>query len=127
MSREFENRTQSEAERGRSPSSASEEKPGALTLAAEPVNTEVTGADPASTLDLFPSPWKAHLLTRAGYSHEKPAEPSLLFDLEQDASERYDVAASHPKVVADLLREVERHRAGCGPAPSRLGLRSVRY
>jgi len=66
-------------------------------------------------------PWKIHLTTQAGYN-DKPVEhdPPLLFHLEHDPSERFDVAKEHPDVVADLLKEVERHRATVKPVPSQL-------
>jgi len=66
-------------------------------------------------------PWKAHLITRPGYGgKEESHDPPLLFQLEVDPSEAYDVAGRHPDVVADLLKEVEKHRAGVKPVKSRL-------
>ncbi len=66
-------------------------------------------------------PWKLHLITEAGYN-DKPVkhDPPLLFQLEQDPSEQWDVAKENPEVVADLLREIERHRAGLKPVPCQL-------
>jgi len=66
-------------------------------------------------------PWKLHLITQAGYN-DKPVkhDPPLLFHLEHDPSERFDAAKEHPDVVADLMREIERHRAGVKPVPSQL-------
>jgi arylsulfatase A-like enzyme len=66
-------------------------------------------------------PWKAHLITQAGYG-DKPAphDPPLLFHLEHDPSEQFDVAKDHPDVIADLMKEVERHRATVKPVPSQL-------
>jgi arylsulfatase A-like enzyme len=74
-------------------------------------------------------PWKAHLFTQAGYGQEEPDEhrPPRLFNLEVDPSESYDVSASHPQIIADLLREVERHRAECRPPPSLIDLPSARF
>ena len=67
-------------------------------------------------------PYKAHLTTRSGYGPTPPVvhETPLLFHLEHDPSEQHDIAAQHPEVVADLLKEVERHRAGVQPVPSQL-------
>ena len=67
-------------------------------------------------------PWKMHLQTQAAYGQPKPEkhDPPLLFHLEMDPSERFDVAAEHGDVIADLQREVEAHRAGLKPAPSQL-------
>jgi arylsulfatase A-like enzyme len=67
-------------------------------------------------------PWKAHFITRPGYGAEQPAshDPPLLFHLRRDPSEKYNVAAQNPAVVAEIAAAVERHRAGVEPAPSQL-------
>ncbi len=69
-------------------------------------------------------PWKAHVITRPGYGPEranpKRHDPPLLFHLEHDPSEARDVARDHPDVVADLLAEIDRHRAGVKPVPSQV-------
>jgi uncharacterized sulfatase len=57
--------------------------------------------------------YKAHFITSGAYSAGEPRtvhEPPLLFDLAEDPGERYDVAAAHPDVVADLLEEAAAHR-----------------
>jgi uncharacterized sulfatase len=41
----------------------------------------------------------------------------VLYDLQTDPGERFDIARQHPAVVADMLREVERHRAGLDTRP----------
>lgn len=66
-------------------------------------------------------PWKMHLITQAGYG-EGPTEqdPPLLFHLEHDPSEQYNVAKEHPQVIADIMEEIERHRATLKPPPSQL-------
>jgi arylsulfatase A-like enzyme len=66
--------------------------------------------------------YKAHFTTKSAYGKDpaEPHNPPLLFDLEQDPGEQFDVAAQHPGVVADLTREVEKHRATVTPVPNQL-------
>jgi arylsulfatase A len=67
-------------------------------------------------------PWKIHVMTKSGYGPDpvEKHDPPLLYDLDQDPSERFDVAAQHADVVAELLKELERHRAGVAPVASLL-------
>ena len=66
--------------------------------------------------------WKAHFLTQPGYGAPKPEphDPPLLFDLQSDPGESFDVAAQHPDVLTPLVAAVERHRANLQPAPTQL-------
>jgi arylsulfatase A-like enzyme len=72
-------------------------------------------------------PWKAHFITQPGYGPEGPKEhdPPLLFHLEHDPSEKYDVAAQHPDVIAGLREEARRQQAACVPARSLLEARRL--
>ncbi len=57
--------------------------------------------------------YKAHFITSGAYGEGEPRTahtPPLLFDLAHDPGERYDVAAAHPDIVADLIKEAEAHR-----------------
>jgi arylsulfatase A len=68
--------------------------------------------------------WKAHFLTQAGYNQpqaEKHEQP-LLFNLEIDPGESYNVAAQNPEVLAKIKALVEKHRAEMQAAPSQVDL-----
>jgi arylsulfatase A len=67
-------------------------------------------------------PFKAHFVTRSGYGPDPavPHQPPLLYDLGHDPGERFDVASSHPDVLADFDKEVERHRRTVMPAKNQL-------
>ena len=59
-------------------------------------------------------PYKLHLVTEGRYGlgvERTEHDPPLLFHLGEDPGERYDLAAQHPDVVADLLAAVESHRS----------------
>ena len=66
--------------------------------------------------------YKAHFITRSGYGPDPAAahNPPLLFQLGADPGERFDVAAGHPDVIADILQETEHHRATVKPVKNQL-------
>jgi arylsulfatase A-like enzyme len=65
--------------------------------------------------------YKAHLQTAPGYATPKkplkfePHDPPLLFHLGSDPGEKINIATNHPEVIADIQRELEKHRAGLTP------------
>jgi len=62
--------------------------------------------------------YKAHFITSGAYGDGEPRtvhNPPLLFDLAEDPGERFNVAAVHPDIVADLIREAELHRRKVAP------------
>lgn len=67
-------------------------------------------------------PWKAHFTTRPAYGPEKPQphEPPLLFNVVEDPGERFNIAADHPEVLADIVAAVEKHKAGVQPVENQL-------
>lgn len=69
--------------------------------------------------------FKAHLVTRSEYAGEPPVvhAPWLLYNLDHDPGERFDVAARHPDVVATLRDVVETHRRTVTRVPSVLDTR----
>ena len=45
----------------------------------------------------------------------EPHDPPLLFELGPDPGEKFNVATNHPDVIADIQREVDKHRASLAP------------
>jgi len=67
-------------------------------------------------------PWKIHVKTTNPASVAtwgdwpiKEHDPPLLFNVEHDPSEKYDVAEQHPDVVAELLALMRQHEAELKP------------
>lgn len=67
-------------------------------------------------------PWKAHFITKPAYGREpfKEHDPPVLYHLEHDPSEKYDVAKDHPEVIKELKAAAEKHRKTVKPVPSQL-------
>jgi arylsulfatase A-like enzyme len=67
-------------------------------------------------------PYKAHLITQSAHGTDKPLrhDPPLLFHLGHDPAERFNIAADHADVLADIAQEVQRHRATVIPVKSQL-------
>lgn len=68
-------------------------------------------------------PWKAHFATQESYTDNNKLndhDPPVLYNLEVDPSEKWDVAEQHPDVVADLKAAAEVHRNTVVPVPSQL-------
>ena len=69
-------------------------------------------------------PYKAHFITESSYGGEGRVEleTPLLFNVDEDPSEAYDIAAEHPTVVEELTRLVAEHRAALEPVVNQLDL-----
>lgn len=67
-------------------------------------------------------PWKAHFTTHPGYSPEAPQrhDPPLLYNIENDPSEKYEIGGQHPDIIARLKEIYSRQIATVIPAPSEL-------
>src|SRR5205807_3407218 len=61
--------------------------------------------------------FKAHFVTDGANETDPPQkhDTPLLFQVQNDPGERFDLAARHPDVVADILAEVERHKKNLIP------------
>jgi len=66
--------------------------------------------------------WKAHYFTQPGYGGgtRETHNPPLLFNLDQDPSERFNVADKHADVLQEIARITEQHRASMVPGTPQL-------
>jgi arylsulfatase A-like enzyme len=66
--------------------------------------------------------FKAHLVTRPEYGGAAPVEhdPWLLYNLDEDPSEKYDIADRRPDVLAEMRRVVDAHAATVEPVPTQM-------
>jgi arylsulfatase A-like enzyme len=63
--------------------------------------------------------WKLHVdVTNTGPTPPRETTLPLLFDVQQDISERRNQAGRQPEVVKDLLETIRRHQASFTPAPT---------
>jgi len=68
--------------------------------------------------------WKAHFITRPSYSKEAPVvhNPPLLFNINHDPSEKYEVGKGHETVIKELQDLYIKHKKGIKPVFSQLDL-----
>lgn len=65
--------------------------------------------------------WKAHVVTMTGYrGNRQEHDPPLLFNLEVDPSEQYNLNEKHPDIVKELVQLIKDHKARVKPVESRL-------
>ncbi len=65
-------------------------------------------------------PWKLHVATQDAYGPPNPVlhDPPLLYNVDRDPSERFDVAKENPEVVKELLRDIEKQSSEVKPVTS---------
>jgi len=71
-------------------------------------------------------PFKAHFITQPAYEVDPERtyhDPPLLYNLNHDPSEQYDIAGEHPDIIADIVREVDRHKANLVAVEDQLAVR----
>jgi len=72
-------------------------------------------------------PWKAHFMTEDAYADDSQYtehEPALLFNLEHDPAEQYNVAADHPEVIEQIIDAILDHQADLVAYPDQLAERT---
>lgn len=71
--------------------------------------------------------YKAHFITQGGY--EPPAKtehnPPLLFNVDEDPSEQFEVSESHPEVIEQIMNVVKAHNAKLIKGEDQLKYRGV--
>ncbi|UCE40370.1 MAG: sulfatase [Candidatus Aminicenantes bacterium] len=67
-------------------------------------------------------PYKAHFITRSGYGPDKEVshDPPLVYHLNHDPAEKYNIAEQHTEIIEDIRLEVERHRQSLIPVKNQL-------
>jgi arylsulfatase A-like enzyme len=67
-------------------------------------------------------PYKAHFITKSAYGRddEMQHDPPLLYHLEHDPSELYNITDQHPGVIEDIRTEIENHRQTLEPVENQL-------
>lgn len=71
--------------------------------------------------------FKAHFITQSEYGGEaaKTHETPELYNLDVDPSEKWNVAAKHPEVIAEMRRIAEAHKKAIPPVENQLDKRIV--
>lgn len=68
-------------------------------------------------------PWKAHFITEWAYKADSARtahDPPLLYNLDTDPEERFNVAKDHPEIVRTIMERVAHHTASLNPRPTQL-------
>ena len=68
-------------------------------------------------------PWKAHFATQESYTGNNKRiehDPPVLYNLEVDPSEKWDVAEQHPEVIAEIKAAADAHKETVVVVPSQL-------
>lgn len=68
-------------------------------------------------------PWKAHFITKPSYRKDVPPtvhEVPLLYNLEMDPSEKYNLSKENPGIVKEITAIYEKHKANIKAVPSLL-------
>jgi len=67
--------------------------------------------------------YKAHFMTELSFQKDnqfKRHDPPLLYHVEEDPSEKYNIASDHPEVIEEIQKMVENHCKTLGPPTDNL-------
>lgn len=66
--------------------------------------------------------YKAHFITKSEYGPDQPVvhNTPLLYNLNVDPSEKFDVAGQHPEVINEIRKVLEEHRKTVVPVLNQL-------
>lgn len=67
--------------------------------------------------------YKLHLITEDSYKKDNRKtyqDPPLLFNIQIDPGEKYNIFSEHPEIARDLLMDVEKHKSGLIPGEDQL-------
>jgi len=66
--------------------------------------------------------YKAHFITQPDWDSEivTVQNPPLLYKLNIDPSEKYNIAEKHPEVIAEMRKILEKHQATIKPVENQL-------
>ena len=66
--------------------------------------------------------YKAHFMTQPEYGNDPKIiqDPPLLFNLNVDPSEKYNIAQKHPEVIAEIRKILEAHTTAVVPVENQL-------
>jgi arylsulfatase A len=66
--------------------------------------------------------YKAHFITQGEYGGPSKTkhEPPLLYNLDIDPSEKYDIATDHPEIITEIKKVLEEHKATIVPVENQL-------
>ena len=69
-------------------------------------------------------PWKLHVKFREpiNYGRAQILKKPVLYHVEHDLSEQFDVADKHPEIVEQLLRVIQDHKGGVREVPDNLAI-----
>lgn len=67
-------------------------------------------------------PWKMHLFTQNAYGQREPVkqDPPVLYHLDHDPGEQFNIASDHPEVISEINQLIEAHRKDLVVAKSQL-------